>query len=957
MGGLSFAEEAWPLLTLRTLGPINLLDSNGSEITPILSQTKRFAVFIFLALAKPQGFHRRDTLLTLFWPGRDAARARNALSQSLAYLRQHLPGEVIVRRGAEEVRLAPDLVAADVHEFQAAIQDRRWAEALEWYGGDFLPGFHVGDAWGFEEWLEGQRTQLREAAAGAAWALAQEQIAEGGLVGAERTAQRALKLAWAEEGEVRRFIEALAKAGDGPAALTFYHRFCEIIQDKLGLDASPETQAVVEAIQNGDLSPTNSVSVTEVPRLERPVDSTSSAQTPGPDESDQRGPWRFWFWSLVAAATVCLSAVGFLRVRWNLMASQPPPPDRPFTVLAAVGGGANQEAKGAVAFLLRNSLDMSHLLQTVPLTETEHVLGLMERNPNAPLDPALAREVAARLGVVTVVLPRLDHFDGRHVLALRVEDVRDGVLRAQGRGVAETELDIVQMVDEVAMEVRRRLGENRAVLANSERLPQVLTPSLQALEDYRLGYQLFVSGEVRAAVTPLRRAVTTDTAFAAAWIILAQVYGHLDRADSADLANQQVLRFQSRLTEARLADRVFVHRMRNDVAQWDDALAERGQELLRNWRHIDDYAVHIAGSAGLPDSALNLYMSQAAREAAQAQRLNPARRLSECWVNPILYATSTDRVQEWISHLDSIGTDIPPDCFRNLSYFESLADADWDLSDSLHGAGQGEWRWAGTTGVASRQLNAVRGRFGTALEELSLAVDRWQDSRATISWFLLGVGYDNLPVFSPPEIADSSAFRNRELETRGSSEVHRFVLHGVREALFGDTLEGQRVKTRLQAMRDTATSQAFENSYEPWFVLMDVGPAARRGDWETVITLLEPMVARIHQPGVGDPLSGDAYLGWWILADAYVQSGRPELAIPNLESILVRPRARVWDWVLQGFIHPPTRLKLGRLYTETGDTQKAREHYQAFLDTFTDPDPEFAWMVEEARAGLAASGG
>ena len=33
------------------------------------------------------------------------------------------------------------------------------------------------------------------------------------------------------------------------------------------------------------------------------------------------------------------------------------------------------------------------------------------------------------------------------------------------------------------------------------------------------------------------------------------------------------------------------------------------------------------------------------------------------------------------------------------------------------------------------------------------------------------------------------------------------------------------------------------------------------------------------------------------------------------------------------------------------------EHYAAFLDAFTDPDPEFEWMVEEAQAELARLAG
>ena len=73
-----------PALTLSTLGSSRLLGPDGKEVTEVLVQGKRFALLAYLALARPRGFHRRDTLLALFWPELDARRARNSLSQSLS---------------------------------------------------------------------------------------------------------------------------------------------------------------------------------------------------------------------------------------------------------------------------------------------------------------------------------------------------------------------------------------------------------------------------------------------------------------------------------------------------------------------------------------------------------------------------------------------------------------------------------------------------------------------------------------------------------------------------------------------------------------------------------------------------------------------------------------------------------------------------------------------------------
>jgi hypothetical protein len=49
-------------------------------------------------------------------------------------------------------------------------------------------------------------------------------------------------------------------------------------------------------------------------------------------------------------------------------------------------------------------------------------------------------------------------------------------------------------------------------------------------------------------------------------------------------------------------------------------------------------------------------------------------------------------------------------------------------------------------------------------------------------------------------------------------------------------------------------------------------------------------------------------------------------------------------------------FKLGQLYAQTGDTAQAIQHYSRFLEVFTDPDPEYEWMVEEARSKVERLG-
>jgi DNA-binding SARP family transcriptional activator len=87
------------MFELRALGTLALQDSNGEDLHSVLAQPKRVALLVYLAIARPRGFHRRDTLLALLWPEQDDQHARGALNQALRHLRSALGKEVVPSRG------------------------------------------------------------------------------------------------------------------------------------------------------------------------------------------------------------------------------------------------------------------------------------------------------------------------------------------------------------------------------------------------------------------------------------------------------------------------------------------------------------------------------------------------------------------------------------------------------------------------------------------------------------------------------------------------------------------------------------------------------------------------------------------------------------------------------------------------------------------------------------------
>ena len=82
------------MIQLYVLGAPDLR-RDGADVRSVLTQQKRLALLTYLATATPRGFHSRDTLLNLFWPELDQERARNALRQSLHYLRRALGEDAV----------------------------------------------------------------------------------------------------------------------------------------------------------------------------------------------------------------------------------------------------------------------------------------------------------------------------------------------------------------------------------------------------------------------------------------------------------------------------------------------------------------------------------------------------------------------------------------------------------------------------------------------------------------------------------------------------------------------------------------------------------------------------------------------------------------------------------------------------------------------------------------------
>ncbi len=266
------------MIQLRTLGTIDLR-KDGVEVRSITAQPKRLALLVYLAAARPRGFQSRDTLLGLFWPESDEAKARNALRQALHYLRRSLGEDAIVGRGDREVAVDAERVRCDAVDFDRAIEDERWEDALMLYGGDFLPGLFVEDAPEAERWLDEERVRRRREAAAAAWALADRDTGREQWPAATAWARRAHALDPHDEASLRKLMTLLSWSGERAVALEVFAEFERRLKLEFELEPARETVVLADTIRNADAPPLPASAAPIATRETEPV----LAASPGPD--------------------------------------------------------------------------------------------------------------------------------------------------------------------------------------------------------------------------------------------------------------------------------------------------------------------------------------------------------------------------------------------------------------------------------------------------------------------------------------------------------------------------------------------------------------------------------------------------------------------------------------------------------------------------------------------------
>lgn len=234
------------MIVCRTLGPVEV-SLDGGLAPAELHWRKNLALLLYLARSPRRG-RARGHLIGLLWADKPQSAARHSLNEAVRILRRSL-GESGVDTEGGRVRLAPDAIHLDVETLEECAREGAWCRAAALVAGEFLEGFALPGAAGFEDWLADERATWRSRSIEALVRCAEQVLASGQTREAIALARRAAALDPTSDLAASALIRTLALNGERAAALEHYQTFAARLEEELGVEPQRETAALVERVR------------------------------------------------------------------------------------------------------------------------------------------------------------------------------------------------------------------------------------------------------------------------------------------------------------------------------------------------------------------------------------------------------------------------------------------------------------------------------------------------------------------------------------------------------------------------------------------------------------------------------------------------------------------------------------------------------------------------------------
>lgn len=516
----------------------------------------------------------------------------------------------------------------------------------------------------------------------------------------------------------------------------------------------------------------------------------------------------------------------------------------------------------------------------------------------------------------------------RYAVTLRVDDVeRDGQVLAVSED-ARSQQTLFEVLGRMAGRIRKELGEAHWATPMTRRFWYIApTPSFEAYKLWADGIRLGNEMDYAGALRQYRAALAIDPDFATAWAYAADAYRALGISDSVGVALLEALRRPERLDPN---DRLSTE---GDLAAWQGDW----RTALEIWQRIRRLYPEDAVAENRIETTLGMQGDLKGALDANSERILKAGPMG---VPPLVYLLRIG----WLTALGRFGSaraeadKLQGAPRRQAELNLALAERNWSRADSVANAVERDPRSSVTLLVsaagARASTAAVAGRQSAAEACLRRASELEHDRGRRAIASRAGRAGVTLALASGRPVPAPAAWLERDTTT--SALITRVYAAAAR----GDTTTARR---QLAELRSRGSTRLGAHGSTPEF--LEACIAARAGRWADVVSLIAKAALEGTDRGSGSWDRIGVAPERLLVAQAYEQLGRPDSAAAFYSSLLDPDNpARTLDSI--------ARLKIVVLSARMGRSADAERHLAILKRDISNPDPDVARMLDEARAAV-----
>ena len=219
----------------------------------------------------------------------------------------------------------------------------------------------------------------------------------------------------------------------------------------------------------------------------------------------------------------------------------------------------------------------SPFLNILSETRVRQTLRLMGRPIDAKISRELGREICIRLGSKAYISGTIASIGSTYLITLEAFNSRTGESLACQLEQAGSKEHVIKALGEAAIGLRQKLGEGLGSIEQFDAALENTTSSLEALQIYTIGHNLFLRGKSLEAIPFYKKAAELDPNFEAALTGLATVYANTNQWKLAADYISRALRASRQPERGRTAASYI---LLSQFRHWQYRIADRGARAM-----------------------------------------------------------------------------------------------------------------------------------------------------------------------------------------------------------------------------------------------------------------------------------------------------------------------------------------------------------------------------------------